>query len=401
MAPSKRSVPSRLAASEAENRAGVFKPVDIGDEAYSVFHPKSLPPDPPLDTSSLQDVADRANQALGRLDGITLLLPNPEQFLYSYVRKEAVLSAQIEGTQSSLSELLLFEHEHSPGVPRPEVAEPLNYVRALYHALGRIESGFPLSNRLLREAHALLLEGTRGTDKSPGEFRTSQNWIGGTRPGNARFVPPPPRDVPAAMSDLEKFMHDLPMPTPILLKAALAHAQFETIHPFLDGNGRLGRLLVTLLLCGDDRVLSKPLLYLSLYLKRNRDEYYERLQRVRTHGEWEAWVQFFLEGVIEVSTSTTETTRRLLALVQRDRQRIQTLGRAAATAARLHEIAVREIVFRIPDAARRLGTSEVTVGKGARNLEALGIVRETTGRQRNKRFVYAEYLAIIEEGTAD
>lgn len=393
---------SRAIATRARaNRAGTFRRAVSGDETYEIFHPKPLPPDPPLDIAPLQDLADRANQALGRLDGITMLLPNPEQFLYSYVRKEAVLSAQIEGTQSSLSELLLFEHEDAPGVPRPEVAEPLNYVRALYQALERIEGGFPLSNRLLRDVHAILLADTRGRDIAPGEFRTSQNWIGGTRPGNARFVPAPPDQVPSAMSDLEKFLHDRPVRTPILLKAALAHAQFETIHPFLDGNGRLGRLLVTLLLCGEERVLSKPLLYLSLYLKRNRDEYYERLQRVRTHGEWEEWVRFFLEGVIEVAESAAETTRRLLALVERDRQRIQTLGRAAATAARLHEIAVKEIVFRIPEAARRLETSEVTTGNAARNLEGLGIVRETTGRRRNKRFVYSEYLSIIEEGTAE
>jgi len=385
----------------SEGRAGSFRPVATGDESYLVFHPAALPPKPALEVEPLQDLADRANQALGRLDGITLLLQHPDQFLYAYIRKEAVLSAQIEGTQSSLSELLLYEHEDAPGVPRPEVAEPLNYVKALYHGLGRIEGGFPLSNRLLREIHAQLVEGARGGNQDPGQFRTSQNWIGGTRPGNARFVPPPPQEVVTAMSDLEKFLHDDPAPTPILLKAGLVHAQFETIHPFLDGNGRLGRLLVTLLLCGEGRVLSKPLLYLSLYLKRNRDEYYERLQRVRTHGEWEAWLRFFLEGIVEVANSAAETTRRLLALVDRDRVRIQELGRAASSATRLHEIAVREIVFRIPQAARSLDSNEVTIGNAARNLEKLGIVAETTGRSRNKRFVYVEYLRVIEEGTAE
>lgn len=388
------------ASRSSDGRAGVFRRVATGDESYEVFHPRPLPPDPPLDIVPLQELADRANQALGRLDGITLLLPNPDQFLYSYIRKEAVLSAQIEGTQSSLSELLLFEHEDAPGVPSPEVAEPLNYVKALYHGLGRIEGGFPLSNRLLREIHEQLVEGARGGNQDPGHFRTSQNWIGGSRPGNARFVPPPPQEVPQTMSDLEKFLHDDPVQTPILFKAGLAHAQFETIHPFLDGNGRLGRLLVTLLLCGEGRVLSKPLLYLSLYLKRNRDEYYERLQRVRTHGEWEQWLRFFLAGIVEVANSAADATRRLLALVDRDRQRIQELGRAASSAARLHEIAVREIVFRIPQAARTLDSNEVTVGNAARNLEKLGIVAETTGRSRNKRFVYLEYLRIIEEGTA-
>jgi Fic family protein len=394
-------VPRPTKASRNSTRAGSFRRSTAGGESYHVFHPKALPPDPSLEIGPLQDLADRANQALGRLDGITLLLPNPDQFLYSYIRKEAVLSAQIEGTQSSLSELLIFEHEDAPGVPRPEVAEPLNYVRALYHGLGRIEGGFPLSNRLLREIHVLLVEGTRGRFQDPGHFRTSQNWIGGTRPGNARFVPPPPQLVQDAMSDLERFLYDRPVATPMLFKAALAHAQFETIHPFLDGNGRLGRLLVTLLLCGPDRVLSKPLLYLSLYLKRNREEYYEGLQRVRTHGEWEEWVRFFLEGVLEVATSAAETTRRLLALIDRDRQRIQQLGRAAASATRLHEIAIREILFRIPQAARALESNEVTVGSAARNLERLGIVRETTGRTRNKRFVHDEYLRVIEEGTQE
>jgi Fic family protein len=370
-----------------------------GDETYAVFHPKPLPPSPPLVTEPLQDLADRANQALGRLDGVTLLLPNPDQFLHSYIRKEAVLSAQIEGTQSSLSELLIFEHEDAPGAPRPEVAEPLNYVRALYHGLERLDSGFPLSNRLLREVHAILLDGTGGQNQDPGHFRRTQNWIGGSRPGNARYVPPPPQLVPEAMSDLERFLHGKPTPTPVLIRAALAHAQFETIHPFLDGNGRLGRLLVTLLLSGQERVLSKPLLYLSLYLKRNRDTYYERLQRVRTDGEWEEWVRFFLEGVIDVATSATETTRRLLALVEADRRSIQELGRAAASAARLHDLVTREVVFRIPQAAIRLDSTEVTVGNAARNLERLGIVVETTGRSRNKRFVYREYLRIVEEGT--
>lgn len=260
-----------------------------------------------------------------------------------------------------------------------------------------MDGGFPLSNRLLREIHALLLEGARGGGQRPGEFRRSQNWIGGTRPGNARFVPPPPTEVPEAMSDLEKFLHDRPVSTPILTKAALAHAQFETIHPFLDGNGRLGRLLVTLLLCGEGNVLSKPLLYLSLFLKQHRDAYYEHLQRIRTHGEWEAWLAFFFEGVLEVADSATVTTRRLLELVERDRRKIRALGRAAASAGRLHDIAVRELVFRIPDAARRLGSTEVTVGSAARNLERLGIVREVTGRTRNKRYVYSEYLGVIEE----
>ena len=273
-----------------------------GPEGYSAFVPAPLPPDPPIRIDPrTQDLLDEANQALGRLDGVTLLLSDPGQFLYSYVRKEAVLSSQIEGTQSSLSDLLLFENEAAPGVPLDDVEETSNYIAAMNHGLQRIESGeLPLSNRLLREVHALLMSGVRGGDKAPGEFRRSQNWLGGTRPGNARFVPPPATEVMAAMSDLEKFLHDDPDPTPILVKAALAHVQFETIHPFLDGNGRVGRLLITLLLCSE-KVLQQPLLYLSLYFKQHRDAYYDHLQRVRTEGAWEDWLAFFLEGVIAVA----------------------------------------------------------------------------------------------------
>lgn len=352
----------------------------------------------------MQDLLDTANQALGRLDGVTLLLPNPDQFLYPYIRKEAVLSSQIEGTQSSLSDLLLFEHDVAPGVPIRDVRETANYIGAMNHGLDRMRrDDFPLSLRLIREIHERLLSAGRGAERAPGEFRRTQNWIGGTRPGNARYVPPPVNEVMPAMGQLEKFLHDDPEPTPILLKAALAHAQFETIHPFLDGNGRVGRLLVTLLLCAEDPgVLTRPLLYLSLYLKQNRDEYYRHLQRIRTHGEWEEWIVFFLEGVIEVSRSATETTQRIVGLIDRDRRRVlDELGRAAGSASRLHDLAISQIVFTIPEAAERLNLSEVTIGKAAGHLEGLGIVREATGRARNRLYAYNEYLGILQEGTED
>jgi Fic family protein len=386
---------------QTSHRAGRFIQVEPGPEGYAAFHPAPLPPTPPLEvTPELQSLLDRANQALGRLDGITLLLPDPDHFLYSYIRKEAVLSSQIEGTQSSLSDLLLFEHDVAPGVPRGDVEETSNYIAAMNHGLRRLEEGFPLSLRLLREVHERLLSGVRGGERAPGEFRHSQNWIGGTRPGNARFVPPPAHELGAALGNLEKFLHDDPQRTPILVKAALAHAQFETIHPFLDGNGRVGRLLITLLLCApEQRVLSRPLLYLSLYLKRNRDAYYEHLQRIRIEGAWEEWVEFFLEGVIEVSISATETTSRIVALVERDRQQVHALGRPAGSAARVHEAAVREIVLTIPWTAERLGLSEPTVGKACRHLQELGILREITGRARGKIFVYHDYLALLNEGT--
>jgi Fic family protein len=378
-------------------RAGKWMTVQSGPEGYSAFVPAPLPPDPPLQIGArTQGLLDDANQALGRLDGVTLLLPDPGQFLYSYVRKEAVLSSQIEGTQSSLSDLLLFENEAVPGVPIDDVEETANYIAAMNHGLRRIESGeLPLSNRLLREVHALLMSGVRGGDKAPGEFRRSQNWLGGTRPGNARFVPPPPSDVVPAMSDLERFLHDDPERTPILIKAALAHVQFETIHPFLDGNGRVGRLLITLLLCAE-KVLQQPLLYLSLYFKQHRDAYYDQLQRVRTEGAWEEWLEFFLEGVITVASSATETARRIRELVERDRASIHGLGRGAASALLVHELAGRRIVLNARGAANQLGLSVPTVNAALARLEEAGIVREATGRRRGRIFVYEAYLEILQ-----
>jgi Fic family protein len=383
------------------DRAGRFVQSDGSREGYTAFHPRPLPPDPPLRVDAeLHRLLDRANQALGRLDGITLLLPDPDSFLYAYVRKEAVLSSQIEGTQSSLSDLLLFEHDAVPGLPTQDVQDTSNYVAAINHGVRRMAEGLPISLRLIREVHAKLMAGTRGGDRAPGEFRRTQNWIGGTRPGTARYVPPPAHEVMPAMGALEKFLHDQPEPTPILLKAALAHAQFESIHPFLDGNGRVGRLLITLLLCApEDQVLSRPLLYLSVYLKSHRDVYYEHLQRVRTDGAWEEWVQFFLEGVIEVAQSATDTTRRIVELVERDRQRVHGLGRASGSAARVHDLAVRETILTIPWTARKLGISEPTVAKALAHLTRHAILTEVTGRQRGKIYVYREYLALLDDGT--
>jgi Fic family protein len=364
--------------------------------------PNPLPLAPSLDiTPRLQGLLDRANQALGRLDGVTLLLPDPDQFLYTYIRKEAVLSSQIEGTQSSLSDLLLFENDAAPGVPEADARETFNYIEAMNHGLQRIQGGeLPLSLRLLKEVHARLLAHTRGADKTPGEFRTTQNWIGGTRPGNARFVPPPPHEVMGAMGALELFLHDDPVQTPILVKAALAHAQFETIHPFLDGNGRVGRLLITLLLCSEG-VLSRPLLYLSLYLKRNRDTYYDRLQGVRTEGAWEQWLEFFLEGVLEVAESATSTAQRIVHMVESDRQKLHGIGRGSPTALRIHDFVVRFVIMSIPRTAKILELSEPTVSNGVRRLEEAGILREITGRQRGRLYAYDEYLGLLNEGTTE
>jgi len=348
----------------------------------------------------MQARLDSGNQALGRLDGITLLLPDPDQFLYTFIRKEAVLSSQIEGTQSSLSDLLLFENDAAPGVPREDAQVTANYIAAMNYGITEIlrEGGTPLSSRLLRDVHRILLQTGRGSDQAPGEFRRDQNWLGGSRPSNARFVPPPWPAVEPAMSDLEKFLHDQPTATPVLVKAALAHAQFETIHPFLDGNGRVGRLLITLLLCSQG-VLERPLLYLSLYLKRNRDAYYDHLQRVRAEGAWEQWLRFFLDGVLEVAESTTDATRRIVTMIETDRQTIHGMGRGAATAHRVHDLASRVVVVRPSTTAQILALTDPPVYQAISRLETAGILREVTGRQRGKIYVYGQYLDLLNEGT--
>ena len=377
---------------------GRYEVTGIGGEQVKAFVPHPLPPNPPLDLSNgRQRLLERATLALGRLDSITLLLPDPNLFLYAYVRREAVLSSQIEGTQSSLADLLLFELEEAPGVPFDDVVEVSNYVAALEHGMKRLREGFPLSNRLIREMHATLLSRGRGDEKSPGEFRRTQNWIGGTRPGNAHFVPPPPSHVEDGMAALERFIHDAGTPYPALVKAALAHVQFETIHPFLDGNGRIGRLLIAFIL-HHGGVLSKPLLYLSLYLKQHRAEYYRLLDLVRAEGGWEAWLDFFLEGAENTATNAVQTAQRLLRLFQEDSARVQSLGRAAASALRVFNILRERPLVTLNEAHRHTGISFPTATKGMNALLELGIVRELTGQRRNRVFAYDRYLAILNEG---
>lgn len=379
-------------------RLGTYVSTSVAGETVRAFVPSPLPPDPPLGiTPHLQDLIEKANRGLGRLDGVARIFPDPALFLYMYVRKEALLSSQIEGTQSSFSDLLLFEAEEAPGVPLDDVEEVSHYVAAMNHALERLRGGFPLSLRLIRETHGILLSGGRGANKMPGEFRTSQNWIGGSRPGNAAFVPPPPNHVIECMGLLEKFLHDDPVRTPLLIKAALAHVQFETIHPFLDGNGRVGRLLITLLLCADG-ALAQPLLYLSLYFKTHRDAYYSLLQRVRSEGAWEDWLDFFLAGVIDTTEQATRSAQRIIGLFRDDRERVEKIGRASASALRLHQALQEKVILSIPGAAKRLGLSQPTVTASMRHLEQLGIVRERTGRRRNRMYVYDAYLKILEEG---
>jgi Fic family protein len=382
-----------------DRKTGSYRRSIFSGEAFRAYIPEALPPRPPLaiDTA-LQEKLDRANRAVGRLDGISAVLPDPALFLYFYVRKEALLSSQIEGTQSSISDLLLYEGEQTPSSGLDDVREVSNYVAAMYHGLNRMQKdGFPLSLRLIREMHAILLRDGRGASKEPGEFRRSQNWIGGSRPGNARFVPPPPEEVMPCMGALEKFLHNDPEPTPLLIKAALAHVQFETIHPFLDGNGRMGRLLITLLLCGEG-ALKEPMLYLSLYFKANRDAYYDWLQRVRETGDWEGWLRFFLTGVEETAQGATDTARRILTLFETDRARIAQGGRAMATDLRLHEYMQKKPLFTVAQAMKALSMTAPAIGASVARLLALDLVRETTGKKRDRIYSYAPYLAILSEG---
>ena len=380
-------------------RTGQYEVKSIGGEQIRAFIPHPLPPEPPLEmTSDRRKLLEQATLALGRLDSITLLLPDPNLFLYAYVRREAVLSSQIEGTQSTLTQLMLFELEEAPGIPFDDVVEVSNYVAALDHGVTRLKEGFPLSNRLIREMHAVLLSRGRGSNKSPGEFRRSQNWIGGPRPGNAHFVPPPPQYVEECMSALERFLHDEEIPYPAVIKAALAHAQFETIHPFLDGNGRIGRLLIAFIL-HHEGVLSQPLLYLSLYFKQHRQEYYRLLDLVRTEGDWEAWIDFFLEGVRHTATNAVETARRLVHLFEQDQIKIQSLGRVSSTTLRVFHSLRERPLLTVNEVCRRTGLSFPAVSKGMQALERLKIVKEITGRQRNRVFAYNQYLAILNEGT--
>jgi Fic family protein len=378
---------------------GRYEANAVGGERMQAFIPSPLPPYPPLDlTGALQQQLERAHLALGRLDAISVLLPDTELFIYAYVRKEAVLSSLIEGTESSLSDLLLFEMNEMPGVPLDDVTEVSNYVAAMDHALARLREGFPLSNRLLREMHGILLASGRGSWKAPGEFRRTQNWIGGSRPGNARFVPPPPNHVPDCMSQLERFLHETNDGLPVVLRAGLAHVQFETIHPFLDGNGRVGRLLITLLMCHSG-VLQEPLLYLSLYFKKHRDMYYRLLDQIRTEGDWEAWLSFFLDGVAETADGAVATAQRLSALFAADRESILPVGRRAGSMLRVLDAMKSRPVTSIPAVVKTTGLSTPTAGMAMEELVSLGIARELTGRRRNRAFAYDGYIAILNEGT--
>jgi Fic family protein len=384
MEPAVDSPPSRL---------GRYVETSVGGERVRAFVPPPLPPAPPLQIEPLLGRLSAADRALGRLDGVTLLLPDKALFLYMYVRKEAVLSSQIEGTQSTLSDLLLFETEAAAGSPIDDVREVSNYVDAMMYGLDRLNE-LPISLRLIREMHDRLMRGARGGTKSPGEFRTSQNWIGGTRPGNAVYVPPPVTELMQCLGDLEKFIHADTPGIPPLIKAGLIHLQFESIHPFLDGNGRLGRLLITLFLCSQ-HILRQPLLYLSLYFKQNRADYYRLLQEVRERGTWEVWLEFFLDGVTKTADQAFETATRIVDLFKADRARIAAMGDRAGSALRLHELLQQNPYLTAPVAVAKSGLTMPTVNSVLTELQRLSVVTEVTGKRRGRVYCYKAFLDIL------
>ncbi|GGB31088.1 Fic family protein [Allosediminivita pacifica] len=383
--------------SDPNQRLGRFVETPVAGETVRAFVPPPLPPVPTIDVLVLLDRLSLAERALGRLDGITMLLPRQELFLYMYVRKEAVLSSQIEGTQSTLTDLLRFETEAQAGQPIDDIREVSNYVDAMMYGLERLEE-LPLSLRLIREMHARLLQSGRGGTKDPGEFRRSQNWIGGTRPGNALYVPPPVTELDNCLGAFERFMHDDQSRLPALIKAGLLHVQFETIHPFLDGNGRIGRLLVTLYLCVNG-VLQKPLLYLSLFLKTHRADYYRLLQEVREHGQWEAWLDFFLAGVAETANKAFDAATRIVDLFKEDRERISAQSDRAGSSLRIHELFQQHPFLTANQLVEYTSLSAPTVNAALADLQRFGILEEITGRKRGRVFSYRAYLTILSEGT--
>ena len=378
---------------------GIYDILKIGGEEVRAFIPNELPLKQPLQIDAeLARKLDNALVSLGRLDSISEILPDSSLFLYMYVRKEAVLSSMIEGTQSSISDLLVYELEGIPGVPVDDAMEVSNYVKALEYGVKRIDEGFPVSSRLFKEIHNILLSKGRGSTKEPGQYRTSQNWIGGTRPGNAVFVPPPPNMVESCMGNLEKFIHDMKSVTPVLLKAAISHVQFETIHPFLDGNGRLGRLLISLLLY-ENKVLQKPLLYLSLYFKIHRQAYYEHLTNVRINGDWEKWIDFFADAVIHTSNQAVNTAKNIIALINNHEAKVNSMGRASSTALVVYRCFVKQPVLNANAIQTQTSLSAATIHSSLENLIKLGILEEVSQKKRNKIFAYKEYINILNEGT--
>lgn len=378
------------------NRAGTLITQPGG---FKAFIPSPLPPNPPLKyTDELQLLLSKADRALARLDGITTVLPNPDLFIAMYVKKEALLSSQIEGTQASLEGVLEFEADLIPKEDINELKEVINYTRALNYGQERVKE-LPLSLRLIREIHKILLEGTRGAQRTPGEFRTSQNWIGppGVSLNNAIYIPPPPTDVITNMGDLEKFFHSKDN-IPPLIKIALIHAQFETIHPFLDGNGRVGRLLITFYLLWQE-ILSRPLLYLSYYLKKNRTEYYDLLMKVRTEGAWENWIKFFLKGVIATSDEAANTAREIIKLKDDLITNLYECSQFSLNVIKLIDLLFSTPLLGVRNVVEKMGWSKQTANQIVKQFEKIGILKEITGKQRYKKFIFKDYVEIIAKGT--
>ncbi len=377
------------------NRAGNLVQQQAGPDGFSAFIPKPLPPNPPVFLEGeLARLHETAAFALGKLDGASAQL-DPERLLYMYVRKEAVLTSQIEGTQSTLADLLEYENGAAPGTPVDDVREVSRYVDTLFYAIDEIKSGsLPLSLRLLKQAHSRLMSAGRGHTRAPGEFRRTQNWVGGTRPGNAIYVPPPPHEVMPALDNLERYLHDEFGSMPVLLKAGIAHAQFETIHPFLDGNGRIGRLLISLMLVVDG-ALTHPYFYISLYFKKYRSDYYEALQLVRTQGDWEGWLRFFLIGVEAVAYEATRTAEALSSLFGADQAKVESLGRAAPSALKVYDLMRRRILISAPRAVEELGLTWPTVQAALKRLQELDIAHEVSGRKRNRLYQYTSQLQLL------
>lgn len=380
-----------------QSRLGSYIRCSVAGEAYQAFLPPALPPLPPVNLLGLQGLLSKANQALGKLDAVADILPDSNLLLYYYVRKEAVLSSQIEGTQSSLSDLLLHESGEEPSVPIDDVVEVSSYVAALEHGLKRVKEGFSISLRLIREMHEILLSKGRGSNKQPGEFRTSQNWIGGSRPGNAAFVPPPPDRLIECLDAFEKYLHLEERSYASLIDAGLIHVQFETIHPFLDGNGRIGRLLITffLMMMGD---LRQPNLYLSLFFKNNRQEYYSRLSAVRTAGDWEGWLDFFLHGVAETSNQVVQTSQAISALFKADQDKIAPLKRAGITARQAHTQLQKVAISNAINMAAALDVSVPTARLALNNLKELGIVKDIQGSGKERLYIYTALIDLLEKG---
>ncbi len=377
---------------------GHYTPSIAGGVNCQAFIPAPLPPVPPVQmTAALQQKMSDALLALGRLDAISSLLPDTQLFLYSYVRKEAVMSSQIEGTQSSLSDLLLYEMEGVPGVPMDDVQEVSCYVKALDLGVQRIREGHPITIRLVRELHEALMRSGRGSQRSPGEFRSNQVWIGGHRADEAVFVPPPANAIADCWADFERFVNDVPEATAPVIKAALAHVQFETIHPFVDGNGRLGRLLIPLIFV-QAGVLREPLLYLSVFFKKYRQVYYERLQQVRLTGDWEGWLGFFVDAIAATANQAVATAHQLNQLLAADKARLPELGRLSGSATQILDALFRQPVANIIALQKQTGLTPATIGKALDGLEAkLGIVRELTGQKRNRLFAYTGYITILNQ----